>query len=248
MKINSILLFLVLSGFHLSAQRYIHVGYINGDPIVVEVKSNVAFSINGKLQLVKYKSFPDSLKLEYISNCGEIKVSKKKNKLYHPLFQFESKHGIDSPTTDDNCKHSAYAIDGTITVYEGKKRLGQLKGENPFIMNGYLYYYSYDRNSDAFTDIYRSDLSALENKELILKGVYDVGILFFDNRYIAYQETSKTGGTDFLIYDISTKTNFKIEKLPARYDEPMFFPKDKVLRFREPATVRFSKPIKYRKI
>jgi hypothetical protein len=225
------------------------VGFSKGDPVLVYYSPLEAFEVSSKLKFSKIELGNERILLS-INNCGMLTTNLERTKVDCTINGHTTSYNISVPGyavgMSEDCKFFVFSdSDDTISIIKNGQLVDKIAGNLPQVMGNYVYYHYSKVSSPGMTDIFRVRLDDLSKREIVVKNIFDMGVLVFDDgKYIACAVPNEAGPQS-AVYKMDSKS-FKIltKSDPANF--PIYFPKTKSLRYLNITSNTFGNETVYR--
>jgi hypothetical protein len=247
-------LILFLLGQEIKAQNFLHIGFVNGEPIFKEVETKKIVAADKSNSIIDARIKQDGYIPKLLNDCASIlSRSNLKNEflfkgLNSSTKNYIAKSNIGSISLSQDCKYLAYDSEENIFLYRNGELIGKIKGAYPQIIGEYIYYNSYENKVDAFVDLYRCKINSFKKRELVLANISEQGILVFDSGNYVACEMSIKGIPTKVVYSYALRKSKVVEDstIPQNANNPIFFTRTKVLKYFAAKNLIFSKEIDYK--
>jgi hypothetical protein len=186
---------------------YRFVGNKEGVFFFVDIDSNVLVEVNEKLEVRELQE-PNisSDRLLYYGNCGAVFRSKNQGLDVRvngeKPYSLETRNEIVSVQFDKDCKKLAYSSYDKFFVVDPPNLSLEFNGSFPQIINNNIFY-NKSSDDDSYVDLYQQTFSpnVQENENLVLKQVYEDGLLVFNSGDLIACQIPVNGQPKKIIYN-----------------------------------------------
>ena len=212
------------------------IGFKNDIPVYLKFNDNILYLIE-QHQSRLFKELSNDCMIFFINDNGMILQNKLTNEI---IIDFNGNQvKIPSPTFMNSLSATSnldtiyffddYKVNDIKILLTNEKKIISLpiKGNDPRIGGGYLYFsqYSDPASSEPFADLFRTKLNDLNNVDTVLYDILERWEMSDDGRYIACMQ-SKDSDWINCIYDVKNN-RFKYFDIPESYQFSYFDKKKK---------------------